>query len=113
MKKFLCYDTNDAATGKIPVNSNGVLKPTETTVFYVSNADNLIDAKGEYIPYEQAKAAGLNCIIKFSNGAMCRPISFHDYETGVGYEVVEHDMDGNVFIGEYHTYNRGANNVPV
>lgn len=93
--------------------SNGVLKPTETTVFYVSNADNLIDAKGEYIPYEQAKAAGLNCIIKFSNGAMCRPISFHDNGTVVSYEVVEHGVDGNAFIGGYQTYHRGANDGPV
>ena len=30
MKKFLCYDTNDAASGKIGVNSNGVLKPNAT-----------------------------------------------------------------------------------
>lgn len=30
MKKFLCYDTNDAASGKIAVNTNGVLKPNST-----------------------------------------------------------------------------------
>lgn len=30
MKKFLCYDTNDAASGKISVNSNGVLSPNAT-----------------------------------------------------------------------------------
>ena len=30
MKKFLCYDTNDAASGKINVNANGVLKPNST-----------------------------------------------------------------------------------
>ena len=30
MKKFLCYDTNDAASGKINVNSNGILKPNST-----------------------------------------------------------------------------------
>lgn len=28
MKKFLCYDTNDAASGKIDVDSRGVLKST-------------------------------------------------------------------------------------
>ena len=27
MKKFLCYDTNDAASGKINVDSRGILKP--------------------------------------------------------------------------------------
>ena len=28
MKKFLCYDTNDAASGKINVDGRGMLKPT-------------------------------------------------------------------------------------
>ena len=30
MKKFLCYDTNDAASGKINVDSRGMLKPNST-----------------------------------------------------------------------------------
>lgn len=30
MKKFLCYDTNDAASGKINVSVNGVLSPNAT-----------------------------------------------------------------------------------
>ena len=30
MKKFLCYDTNDAASGKINVSANGVLRPNST-----------------------------------------------------------------------------------
>ena len=30
MKKFLCYDTNDAASGKINVSANGVLRPNAT-----------------------------------------------------------------------------------
>ena len=30
MKKFLCYDTNDAASGKINVDNRGVLKPNST-----------------------------------------------------------------------------------
>lgn len=30
MKKFLCYDTNDAASDKINVSPNGVLKPNST-----------------------------------------------------------------------------------
>ena len=30
MRKFLCYDTNDATSGKIGVNSNGVLSPNAT-----------------------------------------------------------------------------------
>lgn len=30
MKKFLCYDTNDAASGKINVDSRGMLRPNST-----------------------------------------------------------------------------------
>ena len=30
MKKFLCYDTNDAASGKIGVDNRGILKPNST-----------------------------------------------------------------------------------
>ena len=30
MKKFLCYDTNDVASGKINVDSRGMLKPNST-----------------------------------------------------------------------------------
>ena len=30
MRKFLCYDTNDAASGKINVDSRGILKPNST-----------------------------------------------------------------------------------
>ena len=30
MKKFLCYDTNDAASGKVNVDSRGMLKPNST-----------------------------------------------------------------------------------
>ena len=30
MRKFLCYDTNDAASGKINVSANGVLRPNAT-----------------------------------------------------------------------------------
>ena len=30
MKRFLCYDTNDAASGKINVSTNGMLKPVDS-----------------------------------------------------------------------------------
>lgn len=30
MRKFLCYDTNDAASGKISVSTNGILSPNAT-----------------------------------------------------------------------------------
>ena len=31
MKKFLCYDTNDASSGKITVDDSGALSATEVT----------------------------------------------------------------------------------
>lgn len=45
MKKILCYDTNDAANGKINVSANGVLRPD--AVFYV-NVNTLVDADGNH-----------------------------------------------------------------
>ena len=49
MKKFLCYDTNDAISGKISVNSNGVLKPNSTVPSTNGAANQYLvtDDKGE------------------------------------------------------------------
>ena len=41
MKKFLCYDTNDAASGKINVSANGVLKPNFRVTFKRGEDGNL------------------------------------------------------------------------
>lgn len=32
MKKFLCYDTSDATSGKINVDSRGMLKPVDSSL---------------------------------------------------------------------------------
>ena len=49
MKKFLCYDTNDAASGKINVSANGVLKPNSTVPSTNGAANQYLvtDNKGE------------------------------------------------------------------
>ena len=49
MKKFLCYDTNDAASGKINVSANGVLKPNSTvpSTNGAANQQLVTDDKGE------------------------------------------------------------------
>lgn len=49
MKKFLCYDTNDAASGKINVGVNGVLKPNSTVPSTNGAANQYLvtDDKGE------------------------------------------------------------------
>ena len=48
MKKFLCYDTNDAASGKINVSANGVLKPNSTvpSTNGAANQQLVTDGKG-------------------------------------------------------------------
>ena len=76
-KKFLCYDTNDAASGKINVSTNGMLKPD--MVFYV-NVNTLVDADGNHITYEQAKEAGLNCVIVLDASSLTvgKPTIFSD-----------------------------------
>ena len=95
MKKFLCYDTNDAASGKINVSANGVLKPD--MVFYV-NVNTLVDADGNHITYEQAKATGLNCVIVLDTSSLTvgKPMVFSDQG-----DHIEYDMGGNIFATFY------------
>lgn len=47
MKKFLCYDTNDAASGKINVDSRGMLKPNSTVPSSNSAAYQQLVTDGE------------------------------------------------------------------
>ena len=47
MKKFLCYDTNDAASGKIGVNSNGVLSPNATVPSTNGSANQQLVTDGD------------------------------------------------------------------
>ena len=91
MKKFLCYDTNDAASGKINVSVNGILKPD--VVFYV-NAHILVDADGNHITYKQAKEAGLNCVIVLDASSLTvgKPTIYSDQG-----DYIEYYMDGDTF----------------
>ena len=41
MKKFLCYDTVEAARGEINVNENGMLKPYRNIPIYICNWEEL------------------------------------------------------------------------
>lgn len=86
MRKFLCYDTNDAASGKINVSANGVLKPD--VVFYV-NVNTLVDADGNHITYEQAKEAGLNCVIVLDTSSLTvgKPTIFSDQGDHIEYYI--------------------------
>ena len=47
MKKYLCYDTNDAASGKINVDSRGVLKPNSTVPSTNGAANQQLVTDGE------------------------------------------------------------------
>ena len=47
MKKFLCYDTNDAASGKINVSPNGVLRPNSTVPSTNGAANQQLVTDGE------------------------------------------------------------------
>ena len=47
MKRFLCYDTNDAASGKIGVNNNGVLSPNATVPSTNGAANQCLVTDGE------------------------------------------------------------------
>lgn len=91
MKKFLCYDTNDAVSGKINVSANGVLKPD--VVFYV-NVNTLVDADGNHITYEQAKEAGLNCVIVLDTSSLTvyKPTMFGDHGGYISYQIGTGDV---------------------
>ena len=47
MKKFLCYDTNDAVSGKINVDSRGMLKPNSTVPSTNGAANQQLVTDGE------------------------------------------------------------------
>ena len=47
MKKFLCYDTNDASSGKINVSANGVLKPNATVPSTNGTANQYLVTDGD------------------------------------------------------------------
>ena len=47
MKRFLCYDTNDATSGKIGVNNNGVLSPNATVPSTNGTANQCLVTDGD------------------------------------------------------------------
>ena len=73
MKKFLCYDTNDAASGKIGVNSNGVLSPNATvpstngTAYQQLVTDGDGNVKWEDKPFGMEKGAVIRSVSGLSS----------------------------------------------
>ena len=69
MKKFLCYDTNDAASGKIGVNNNGVLSPNATVPSTNGSAYQQLVTDGEGNVKWEDKPFGME------KGAVIRSVS--------------------------------------
>ena len=62
MKKFLCYDTNDAASGKIEVDNRGVLKPNSTVPSASTPYQQLVTDSNGNTKWEDRLAYGWNRI---------------------------------------------------
>ena len=72
MKKFLCYDTNDAASGKINVSVNGVLKPNSTvpSTNGAANQQLVTDGEGntkweDRLAYDDSKVVDVGSTTQF------------------------------------------------
>ena len=70
MKKFLCYDTNDAASGKINVSANGVLKPNATvpSMNGASYQQLVTDSDGNTVWEDRLAYDDSRLVVDFPNG---------------------------------------------
>ena len=95
MKKFLCYDTNDAASGKIGVNSNGVLSPNATVPSTNGTANQCLVTDGDGNVKWEDKPFGME------KGAVIRSVSGLSWSENTGYKKDEYqyksDVNTNVF----------------
>ena len=97
MKKFLCYDTNDAASGKINVSANGVLKPNSTVPSTnVANQQLVTDEDGN-VKWEDRLAYDGNRLVIGNGGAHFVKVSDEVpswVSTGASMRVWTHYSDG-------------------
>lgn len=95
MRKFLCYDTNDAASGKIGVNSNGVLSPNATVPSTNGTAYQQLVTDGDGNVKWEDKPFGME------KGAVIRSVSGLSWSENTGYKKDEYPyksvVDTNVF----------------
>lgn len=77
MKKFLCYDTNDAASGKINVSANGVLKPNSTvpSTNGAANQQLVTDADGKVKWENRLAYDDSRVVVDFGKGAQMVKVS--------------------------------------
>ena len=99
MRKFLCYDTNDAASGKINVDSRGMLKPVaqsdwnqndDTQPDYVKNRPFYTGAPVETVVFEES------AVTFIENGGLYMAQFPLTFETTVG-ETYKVTWDGTVY----------------
>ena len=71
MKKFLCYDTNDAASGKINVSANGVLKPNSTipSINGATNQQLVINSNGNVQWEDRLAYEGSRLVVDLAGGS--------------------------------------------
>ena len=90
MKRFLCYDTNDAASGKIDVDSRGMLKSTGSSAQVDWNVTDSADPA-----FIKNKPFGME------KGAVIRSVSGLSWSENTGYKKDEYqyksDVDTNAF----------------
>ena len=90
MKRFLCYDTNDAASGKIDVDSRGMLKSTGSSAQADWNVTDSADPA-----FIKNKPFGVE------KGAVIRSVSGLSWSENTGYKKDEYqyksDVDTSVF----------------
>ena len=90
MKRFLCYDTNDAASGKIDVDSRGMLKSTGSSAQADWNVTDSADPA-----FIKNKPFGME------KGAVIRSVSGLSWSENTGYKKDEYPyksvVDTNVF----------------
>ena len=119
MKKFLCYDTNDATSGKINVDSRGMLKPNSTVPSGGTPYQQLVtDGNGntkwedrthwvektyeELIP-EQTLSSGISMgslyMFPVSEFTILPNLEYTVVFDGVEYKCISTVLDGGVCIG--------------
>lgn len=92
MKRFLCYDTNDAASGKIDVDSRGMLKSTGSSAQADWNVTDSADpAFIKNKPFGKEK------------GAVIRSVSGLSWSENTGYKKDEYQYKSNVDTNVFKT----------
>lgn len=91
MKKFLCYDTNDAASGKINVDNRGMLKPNSTVPSTNGAANQYLVTDGEGNVKWEDRLAYDNGNTQSASFALCTS-GYASFPDGRGYYDIPDEM---------------------